>query len=60
MIDDIDPNLFKLKVNYTWKSPSYASAFVAGGDDNGRISWCSNGKTLVELEIEYEQRGNED
>ena len=45
LIDDINPELFKLSVNYTWKSPSYASAFVAGGNDNGRTSWRYNGKS---------------
>lgn len=58
LINDLNPDLFKLTVNYTWKSPSYASAFVAGGNDNGRTSWRYEGKTLAELETEDERKHN--
>lgn len=60
LIDDVNLDLLKLKVNYTWKSPSSASAFVAGGNDNGRTSWRYNGRTLAELEIEDEKNHNDD
>lgn len=56
LIDDIDSDLLKLIVNYTFTSPSSASSFVAGGNDNGRTSWKYNGKTLAEVEKDYETR----
>lgn len=49
---EIDSNLLELTVDYIWTSPSYASAFVAGGNDNGRTSWKYKGKTLAEVEKE--------
>ena len=43
-------SLYRLTVNYAFQSPSYASAFVAGGNDNGWTSWKYKGKTMSELE----------
>lgn len=50
LIEDENDSLYRLTVNYAFKSPSYASAFVAGGNDNGWTSWKYKGKTMSELE----------
>lgn len=51
LINDDNPNLLKLTVDYSWKSPSSASAFVVGREDNGRTSWKHEGRTLAEIQI---------
>lgn len=50
LVEDEKENLYKLTVNYAFQSPSYASGFVAGGNDNGWTSWKYKGKTMSELE----------
>lgn len=55
LINDRNPGVLRLTVDYIWKSPSYASAFVAGGNDNGRTSWKYEEKTFAEVEKEYER-----
>lgn len=50
LVKDQNNKLYKLTENYAFQSPSYASGFVAGGNDNGWTSWKYNGKTMSELE----------
>lgn len=50
LLEDKNNKLYKLTENYAFQSPSYASGFVAGGNDNGWTSWKYNGKTMSELE----------
>lgn len=50
LVEDENDSLYRMTVNYAFQSPSYASGFVAGGNDNGWTSWKYKGKTMSELE----------
>ena len=46
-----DGNLFRFTQDYTFNSPSLASAVVLGRSSNGRVDWKdSTGKTLKQLQ----------
>lgn len=50
MKKDQSEMFFVFEKDYIFNSPSYAGAVIAGGEENGRIGWKYNGKSLSQIE----------